>query len=100
MSLDKYQIDKKADYLNLLLLKDELLHMSAGKFWGEERKVHKGSMTGPIETLTFDEAYFYDSIKNPMGRISDGAKAPMVFAFPTSDEEIAALMAYVKSLSE
>jgi len=69
-----------------------------GTFWGEPREVHVGP-GGPVTTVEMDEAYFIESVKNPMAKIVKGSMPGMV-AMPMSDEEVDALMAYVKSLSE
>ena len=70
-----------------------------GEFWGKEREVHKG-IGGPIEKVTFDAAYFVESIRKPMDKVLKGAKAPMPPPPPTTDDELKALLAYVKSLSK
>ena len=69
-----------------------------GKFWGTEREVHVDA-GGPIEKVTMDEAYFIESVKKPMAKIVKGA-VPGMAPLPTTDEEVQALMAYVKSLSK
>jgi len=70
-----------------------------GEFWGKEREVHKG-IGGPIEKVTFDAAYFVESIRKPMDKVLKGAIAPMPPPPPTTDDELKALLAYVKSLSK
>ena len=70
-----------------------------GKFWGTEREVYIGKVNGPVEKVTLDEAYFIESIKKPMIKIVKGA-IPGMAPLPTTDDEIKALMAYVKSLSK
>ncbi len=70
-----------------------------GDFWGKEREVHKG-IGGPIEKVTFDAAYFVESIRKPMDKVLKGAVAPMTPPPPTTDDELKALLAYVKSLSK
>jgi len=70
-----------------------------GDFWGKEREVHKG-IGGPIEKVTFDAAYFVESIRKPMDKVLKGALAPMPPPPPTTDDELKALLAYVKSLSK
>ena len=70
-----------------------------GEFWGKEREVHKG-LGGPIEKVKFDAAYFTESIRKPMDKVVKGALTPMPPPPPTTDEELKALMAYVKSLSK
>ncbi|MEE2715030.1 MAG: cytochrome c [Verrucomicrobiota bacterium] len=69
------------------------------EFWGEEREVHKG-LGGPIEKVKFDAAYFVESIRKPMDKVVKGALAPMPPPPPITDDELKALMAYVKSLSK
>ena len=70
-----------------------------GDFWGKETVVHKG-IGGPLEKVVFGPGYFYESVKDSMIRIAKGALAPMPPLPPPTDEEIKALMAYVKSLSK
>ncbi len=70
-----------------------------GDFWGKEREVHKG-LGGPIVKVKLDEVYFIESIKKPFDKVVKGALAPMPPPPPPiTDEDIKALMAYVKSLS-
>ena len=70
-----------------------------GDFWGREREVHIG-FGGPVKKVVFDDAYFIESIKNPLGKVVKGALAPMVLAPGlVNDEELSALMAYIKSLN-
>ena len=71
-----------------------------GDFWGKEREVHIG-FQGPIEKAVLNEEYFIESVTKPMAKVSKGALAPMVLAPGlVNDEEVLALMAYVKSLSK
>ena len=71
-----------------------------GEFWGKDREVHKG-FGGPIEVVRFDAAYFVESVRKPMDKVLKGAVAPMPPPPPPiTDENIKALMAYVKSLSK
>ena len=71
-----------------------------GDFWGKEREVHIG-FQGPIQKVVRDEAYFIESVMKPMAKVAKGALAPMVIAPGlVNDEEVLALMAYVKSLSK
>ena len=71
-----------------------------GDFWGKEREVHIG-FQGPIQKVVRNEEYFIESIKQPMAKVAKGALAPMVLAPGlVNDEEVLALMAYVKSLSK
>ncbi len=69
-----------------------------GEFWGTEREVHEGP-GGPIVKVKLDTAYFTESIKQPMAKIVKGS-IPAMAPLPTTDEEIVALEAYVKSLSK
>jgi cytochrome c2 len=76
-----------------------------GDFWGKEREVHIGyypelNFNAPIQKVVFNEQYFIESVKLPYEKVVKGVLSPMVFAFPVNDEEILALMAYVKSLSK
>ena len=68
-----------------------------GEFWGTSREVHVG-INGPIQKVNMDEAYFLESVENPMAKIVKGSVAGMA-PLPTTLEERQALMAYVKSLS-
>jgi mono/diheme cytochrome c family protein len=61
--------------------------MFIGEFWGKEREVALG-FGGKVVKVKMDEKYFIESVKMPI-------PPP-----PISDEDIAALMAYVKSLSK
>ena len=71
-----------------------------GDFWGKEREVHIG-FQGPIEKAVLNEEYFIESVTQPLAKVSKGALAPMVLAPGlVNDEEVLALMAYVKSLSK
>ena len=71
-----------------------------GKFWGEEREVHIG-FQGPIKKVVMNEEYFAESVTNPMAKVLKGALTPMVLAPGlVNNEEVLALMAYVKSLSK
>ena len=71
-----------------------------GDFWGKEREVHIG-FQGPIQKVVRDDAYFIESVMKPMAKVAKGALAPMVIAPGlVNDEEVLALMAYVKSLSK
>ena len=70
-----------------------------GDFWGKEREVHKG-LGGPIEKVKFDAAYFTESVRKPMDKVVKGALAPMPPTVPINDDELMALLAYVKSLSK
>ena len=71
-----------------------------GDFWGKEREVHIGYQ-GPIKKVLMNEEYFIESVINPMAKVVKGALAPMVLAPGlVNNEEILALMAYVKSHSK
>ena len=69
-----------------------------GKFWGQPIRVHDG-ISGPLISVEFNEAYFVESVKEPMKKIHEGSTPGMVVA-PITDDEINALMVYVKSLSK
>ena len=70
-----------------------------GDFWGKEREVHKG-LGGPLEKVSMDESYFIESVRKPMDKVVKGALAPMPPTVPINDDELMALLAYVKSLSK
>jgi cytochrome c551/c552 len=71
-----------------------------GDFWGKEREVHIGYL-GPIKKVVMNEEYFIESVMNPMAKVVKGALSPMVLAPGlVSNEEVLALMAYVKSHSK
>ena len=71
-----------------------------GEFWGTEREVALG-LSGKVVKVKMDEKYFIESVKMPMAKVVKGALVPMPPPPPPiTDEDIAALMAYVKSLSE
>jgi glucose/arabinose dehydrogenase len=69
-----------------------------GKFWGQPLQVHDG-IGGPLIKVDFNEAYFVESVKEPMKKIHEGSTPGMVAA-PMTDDEINALMAYMKSISK
>jgi glucose/arabinose dehydrogenase len=69
-----------------------------GKFWGQSLQVHDG-IGGPLIKVDFNEAYFVESVKDPMKKIHEGSTPGMVVA-PMTDDEINALMTFVKSLSK
>ena len=51
--------------------------------------------------VKLDEKYFTESVKMPLAKVVKGALAPMPPPPPPiTDEDITALMAYVKSLSK
>ncbi len=71
-----------------------------GDFWGKEREVHIG-FQGPVKKVVMNEEYFVESVTNPMAKVLKGALAPMTLAPGlVNNEEVLALMAYVKSLSK
>ena len=70
-----------------------------GDFWGKEREVHKG-LGGPIIKVKLDDEYFIESLKKPLDKVVKGALAPMPPPPPVTDDELKALLAYVKSLSK
>ncbi len=71
-----------------------------GDFWGKEREVALG-LGGKVVTVKLDEKYFTESIKMPLVKVVKGALAPMPPPPPPiTDDDIKALMAYVKSLSK
>lgn len=70
-----------------------------GDFWGKEREVHKG-LGGPIIKVKLDDEYFIESLKKPLEKVVKGALAPMPPPPPVTDDELKALLAYVKSLSK
>ena len=71
-----------------------------GEFCGKERAVHKG-FGGPIINVKLDEKYFVESVKKPLDKVVKGALTPMPPPPPPiTDDDIKALMAYVKSLSK
>ena len=71
-----------------------------GEFWGAEREVALG-FGGKVVKVKLDDKYFVESVKLPMAKVVKGALVPMPPPPPPiTDEDIAALMAYVKSLSK
>ena len=71
-----------------------------GEFWGKEREVALG-FGGKIVKVKLDEEYFTESVKKPLDKVVKGALAPMPPPPPPiTDDDIKALMAYVKSLSK
>ena len=70
-----------------------------GNFWGTDRTVTLG-FGGKDATVKFDEAYFIESIRKPLAKVVKSAAAPMPPPPAVNDEEMKALVAYVKSLSE
>tara|TARA_Y100000588_G_scaffold91385_1_gene98690 strand:+ start:7767 stop:9437 length:1671 start_codon:yes stop_codon:yes gene_type:complete len=70
-----------------------------GNFWGTERTVTLG-FGGKDATAKFDESYFIESVRNPIAKVVKSAAAPMPPPPAVNDEEMKALIAYVKSLSD
>jgi len=70
-----------------------------GNFWGKERAVTLG-FGGKDAKAKFDEAYFIESIRNPIAKVVKSAAAPMPPPPAVNDEEMKSLIAYVKSLSD
>jgi mono/diheme cytochrome c family protein len=71
-----------------------------GEFWGAEREVALG-LGGKVVKVKLDDKYFIESVKLPIAKVVKGALVPMPPPPPPiTDEDIAALMAYVKSLSK
>ena len=71
-----------------------------GEFWGKEREVALG-FGGKIVKVKLDDKYFIESVKKPLDKVVKGALAPMPPPPPPiTDDDIKALMAYVKSLSK
>ncbi|MDB4807944.1 cytochrome c [Verrucomicrobia bacterium] len=71
-----------------------------GEFWGKEREVHIG-YNGPIKKVVMNEEYFAESVLDSMAKVLKGALTPMVLAPGlVNNEEVLALMAYVKSHSK
>jgi len=70
-----------------------------GNFWGKERTVTLG-FGGKDAKVKFDEAYFIESIRKPIDKVVKSATAPMPPPPAVNDEEMEALIAYVKSLSD
>ena len=61
--------------------------------------MHKG-LGGPIIKVKLDDEYFIESLKKPLDKVVKGALAPMPPPPPVTDDELKALLAYVKSLSK
>ena len=71
-----------------------------GDFWGKEREVALG-FGGKIVKVKLDDEYFTESVKKPLDKVVKGALTPMPPPPPPiTDDDIKALMAYVKSLSK
>ncbi len=79
-----------------------------GDFWGKKRIVHDGwdvanlkNPRGPLVMAVMGPGYFNDSVRNPGNLIVKSAKLPMTpLPPPITDENVKALMAYVRSLSQ
>ncbi len=69
-----------------------------GDFWGKPRQVLMG-VGGSEATVTFDKAYFMESVEKPMVMIAKGS-LPGMAPLPTTLEERENLAAYVQSLSK
>ena len=67
-----------------------------GNFWGQEREVTLG-FGGKDAKAKFDEAYFIESIRNPIAKVVKSAAAPMPPPPAVNDEEMKALVACEKS---
>ena len=50
--------------------------------------------------MKLDDEYFIESLKKPLDKVVKGALAPMPPPPPVTDDELKALLAYVKSLSK
>ena len=70
-----------------------------GNFWGTERTVTLG-FGGKDAKVKFDEAYFIESVRQPIAKVVKSAAAPMPPPPAVNDQEMKALIAYVKSLSD
>ena len=71
-----------------------------GDFWGKEREVALG-FGGRIVKVKLDDKYFTESVMKPLDKVVKGALAPMPPPPPPiTDDDIKALLAYVKSLSK
>ena len=70
-----------------------------GNFWDKERTVTLG-FGGKDAKAKFDEAYFIESIRQPLAKVLKSAAAPMPPPPAVNDDEMKALIAYVKSLSD
>lgn len=67
-------------------------------FFGQERNVHIGGPQGPVETITVDEEYFVESVLQPQAKITEGYANRAMPPVPVTEEELIALMAYIRSL--
>ena len=91
------------DHVTQRIQIDEIVALAPqfiGNFWGKEREVHIGYL-GPIKKVVMNEEYFIESVTDPMAKVLKGALAPMILAPGlVNNDEILALMAYVKSHSK
>ena len=69
-----------------------------GDFWGKKRAITLG-YGGKDAEVVFDEKYFIESIRKPMDKVAKEAAAPMPPPPAVNDEEMKALIAYVRALS-
>ena len=69
-----------------------------GNFWGKKRAVTLG-YGGKDAEVVFDEKYFIESIRKPMAKVAKESAAPMPPPPAVNDEEMKALIAYVRALS-
>ena len=70
-----------------------------GNFWGKKRAVTLG-YGGKDAEVVFDEKYFIESIRKPMDKVAKESSAPMPPPPAVNDEEMKALVAYVRALSD
>tara|TARA_Y100001934_G_scaffold262857_1_gene337823 strand:- start:1097 stop:1528 length:432 start_codon:yes stop_codon:yes gene_type:complete len=78
-----------------------------GDFWGKEREVQLDAdpktlpfePSGKFVKVKLDDKYFLESVEKPMLKVVKGS-IPGMAPLPTTKEERAALLAYVKSLSK
>ena len=70
-----------------------------GNFWGKKRAVTLG-YGGKDADVVFDEKYFIESIRKPMDKVAKESSAPMPPPPAVNDEEMKALVAYVRALSD
>ena len=70
-----------------------------GNFWGKERIVTLG-FGGKEARVKFDESYFIESIRKPIDKVVKSAAAPMPPPPAVNDEEMKALISYMKDLGQ